>query len=434
MEATVLSLSFILVFFILLATRLPIAFCMGTLAIFGILAFLSSKELMHAAMVAYHTGLSPTLIVIPLFIFMAEIINLSGFSEDLFGAVYKWIGRLPGSLASTTITSSACFASVCGSSVATCATIGLIGIPEMLKRGYSKKLVCGATAAGGGLGPLIPPGLGFIIYGMITETSVPKLFMAGIIPGIILSLFYIITITAACTVKPGFAPRAHEKVEWKERFIFLQKTIPILALGVTVLVSIYSGITTVEEAAGAGATAALVIALIYRRLSWDRFKTALLHTARVTGMVFYICFGGMTLSYLVTALRIPMEICDRIAALSINPWVIMIAINILFLILGCLLDALAIALMTIPILFPLVRNLGFDPVWFGLILQLNMEIGLLTPPVGMNLFVLRSITPKEVTWGDIILGSLPFTLCMAGVLILCMIFPQLGLYIPSHMK
>jgi C4-dicarboxylate transporter DctM subunit len=431
---TALALLFIAGFFILLSTRLPIAFSMGATAIFGILWFLPPKELMQAAMVAYHTGLSSTLIVIPLFIFMAEIVNSSGFAEDLFGAVHRWIGRLPGSLASTTIASCACFASVCGSSVATCATMGLISVPEMLKRGYNKKLVCGATAAGGGLGPLIPPGLGFIVYGMITETSVPKLFMAGIIPGIILSLFYIASISAACTLKPTLAPRGHEKVEWKERFISLHKTIPVLAVGIAVLVSIYFGITTVEEAAGAGAAAAFALALIYRRLSWGKLKMALLNTVRVTGMVFYICFGGMTLSYLVTSLRIPMQICDQIGALSVNPWVIMIAINILYLILGCLLDGLAITLMTIPILFPLVVSLGFDAVWFGLIFQLNMEIGMLTPPVGMNLFVLRSITPKEVTWGDIILGTLPFTLCITGVLILCMIFPQLGLYIPSHMK
>jgi tripartite ATP-independent transporter DctM subunit len=223
-------------------------------------------------------------------------------------------------------------------------------------------------------------------------------------------------------------------VEWKERIRSLTTIIPIGGLIIVVLGSLYLGIATVEEAAAVGAVGAMAIATIYRRLNWNILKRALLNTTRVTGMVFFIVFGGMLFAYLVTSLQIPQHICKFITELSVNRWVIMGAINVLYLILGCLFEGIAMTVITMPFIFPIIVNLGFDPIWFGVILTINIEIGLLTPPVGMNLFVLRSITPKEVTWSDIIYGSLPFTLIDSMGIIILMIFPKIPLWLPSLMK
>jgi len=433
MEPFLIFIFLIACLLLILSTGLPIAFSMGMVGIIGFFLFLSPNDLIQVARTVYTNGMSPTLIVVPLFVLMAEIISSSGYGNDIYSALYKWLNWLPGSLASCTVAAAAVFAAVCGSSVATAATVGLVGIPQMLKKGYSKRLACGATAVGGGLGILIPPSLGFIIYGMITETSIAKLFMAGFVPGILMAALLICVITVASILKPSLAP-GREKVEWGERFRCLGTVIPIGLLIIVVLGSLYLGVATVEEAAAVGAIGALAIAAAYRRLTWKVLKGALLTTARVTGMVFFIVFGGMLFAYLVTSLEIPQAMSKFISSLSVNRWVIMAAINIMYLILGCLFEGVAMTIITMPFIFPMIVALGFDPVWFGVILIINIEIGLLTPPVGMNLFVVKSIVPKDVSWADIIYGSLPFTLVDLMGMIILMIFPGIALWLPSQMK
>jgi C4-dicarboxylate transporter, DctM subunit len=433
MEPFLLFGLFIVCLLLILATGLPIAFSLGMVGIIGFLVFLTPSDLMHVARVVYTNGMSPTLVVVPLFVLMAEVISSSGYGAKIYAALHKWLNWLPGSLASSTVAAAAVFAAVCGSSVATAATVGLVGIPQMLERGYSKRLACGATAVGGGLGILIPPSLSFIIYGMITETSIARLFMAGFLPGILIATMLICVITVVTTLKPSLAP-GRERVEWGERFSSLLSVLPIMGLIVVVLGSIYLGIATVEEAAAVGATGSLVIAAAYRRLGWSVLKNSLLTTARVSGMVFFIVFGGMLFAYLVTSLQIPQHLSKAITEVSVNRWVIMVAINVLYLFLGCLFEGIAMIVITMPFIFPIVVNLGFDPIWFGVILTINIEIGLLTPPVGLNLFVLRGITPKEVTWGDIIYGSLPFALVYLAGMVIIMLFPGIALWLPSLMK
>lgn len=431
----ILVFLFLLFFlFILLATKLPIAFSLGAVSIVGFILFTSSKDLMHIALTVYTHGMSPTLIVVPLFVLMAEVINFSGFAGNIYDALYKWMNRVPGSLASCTIASAAMFSAICGSSVATAATIGLISIPQMLKRGYSKKLACGVTGVGGGLGILIPPSLGFIIYGSITETSIARLFMAGILPGIFLAALLICVITGVSILKPSIAPAAQEDVTWKQRYQALLSILPIVGLIFLVLGSIYLGIATVEEAAGVGALGALLVATVYRKMNWNKLQAALLNSVRVTGMVFFIVFGGMVFAYLLTSLGVPQEMSKYVCGLSVNRWTVMTAIILLYIMLGCIFEGIAMVIITMPFIFPIVLGLGFDPIWFGVIIILVTEIGLLTPPVGMTLFVLRGIAPKEITWSDIIMGCLPFTMVLLlGVMVL-MIFPEIALFIPSRMK
>jgi C4-dicarboxylate transporter DctM subunit len=434
MEPFLLFGFFIACLLLLLSTGLPIAFSLGMVGVIGFLVFLTPNDLMQVARVVYTHGMSPTLIVVPLFVLMAEIISSSGYGKDIYSALHKWLNWLPGSLASCTVAAAAVFAAVCGSSVATAATVGLVGIPQMLKKGYSKRLACGATAAGGGLGILIPPSLGFIIYGMVTETSIAKLFMAGFVPGIMMAVLLISAITIACAARPALAPRGDERIEWRERFRSLGSVLPIGGLIVVVLGSIYLGVATVEEAAAVGAVGSLVIAAAYRRLTWTVLQSALLTTARVTGMVFFIVFGGMLFAYLVTSLQIPQAMSKFIGSLSVNRWVILAAINVMYLILGCLFEGIAMTVITMPFIFPMITALGFDPIWFGVIMILNIEIGLLTPPVGMNLFVVRGIAPPNVAWSDIIYGSLPFVLVDVVGMIILMIFPEIALWLPSQMK
>lgn len=434
MEAFLIFSFLLICLLILLATRLPIAFSLGAVAIIGCILFLTTIDLMHVALVVYTHGMSPTLIVVPLFVLMAEIINFSGFAEDIYKALYKWMHWLPGSLASSTVASAAMFSAICGSSVATAATIGLISIPQMLKRGYSKKLACGVTAVGGGLGILIPPSLGFVIYGIVTETSIARLFMAGILPGILLAGLLTCVITIGSILKPHLAPIEKEKVEWRERYRSLIAILPIMGLVFVVLGSIYFGIATVEEAAAVGVVGALTIAALYRKLNWNRLRTALLNCVRVTGMVFFIVFGGMVFAYLLTSLRIPQYLSDYVCSLSVNRWAIMAAITGLYILLGCVFEGIAMVVITMPFIFPIVVGLGFDPIWFGVFTILVIEIGLLTPPVGLNLFVIRGITPEEISWSDIIFGSLPFILVLLMGMIIIVIFPQIALWIPSQMK
>jgi C4-dicarboxylate transporter DctM subunit len=422
---------FILAFLVLVFIGLPIGISLGAVGVIGFFTLLSPGERMQIGNICLDLTTSETLIVIPMFILMGQIISVCNIAEDFYKAVYKWLYWVPGSLAACSTITAAGFSAISGSSTAAAATIGSVCIPPMLKRNYSKRLACGVVTSGGALGILIPPSLGFIIYGFLTQTSIPKLFIAGIVPGVLITAFMVAgSIIGAC-VRPSLAPEP-EKPSWEERWKALPLATPLLVLASLVSVFLYFGIATVTEVAALGVVAALLIGFVLRRLTLAKFSKILLVTVRITGMIVLIVIGGVILSFVFTSIGIPHKLAKDLSSLSINPWVILIATNVLFLVLGCFLDAICIQVVTIPFIFPVIMNLGIDPVWFGVIVIINMEMGLLTPPVGVNLFALAGVVDSRVSKKDIIVGSLYFEGFLALGLIATLLFPQIALWLPRN--
>ena len=423
----------ILVFLLILLLGLgtPVAFCLGFLAMAGILCFLHIGNLYQIAEVAADVSTNLFLLTCPFFIFMAEVVAFSGVGDDIYTAAHDWLSWLPGGLAVSSVVTCTGFAAICGSSPATAATVGLVAVPEMIKRGYNRKLAVGSIAVGGTLGILIPPSINMIIYGIITEVSIGKLFVAGIIPGIIMSAILCLSIALAVKIKPDLAPRV-QSVSWSKRFSSIKRVWAFVVLAISVMGAIYAGIATPTESAAVGATFAMAIACIYRRLSIKTLSDALLRTVSVTAMVMFLIIGGNLLAFLLSTLAIPQYITDTITSLSLSKWTVMITINIILLIMGCLLDPLAIMVISLPVAFPIITQLGFDPVWFGVVITINVEMGMITPPVGLNLFVLKGVLP-DVAMKDIVTGSIPFVVLLALGLVLIMIFPFLATWLPGRM-
>jgi len=433
LEGLAVVVFLIVALFIFLAVGVPVAFSLGLTSIVGMLLFLSPVHLFQIAQISFTKGTEFLFIVAPLFILMANVISFAGVGHDVFTAAQLWLGRLPGGLAVSTIIASAGFASVSGSSPATAATIGAVAMPEMLRRGYNKRLAAGSIAAGGTLGILIPPSIALIMYGIITETSIGLLFIAGIFPGLCLAAFLSIFIMIVTKAKPSLAPKV-ETADWRKRLVSLWRVWPTMILSVTVLGSIYGGVATPTEAAGIGAFGAMVIALAYRKLTWNNLRDSLLATVRVTSMILFLIFGGVCFAFVLSSLGIPHRLAEFIVGLEVNRWVIMLLINALFIMMGCVMDPLGILIITLPVLFPIITKLGFDPIWFGIIVTINSEIGMITPPVGFNLFVLKGVVPKEVSLGDIIRGAFPFVGILILGLLTLMLFPQLALWLPAQLK
>ena len=431
MSVGIIAIVLIVVLIILLGLGTPIAFCLGFLGTVGIVGFLDMAVLYQIAEIAADSGTSLFLITLPLFILMAEVVQFSGLGDDIYTAAHNWLSWLPGGLAISSIATCTGFAAISGSSPATAATVGLVSIPEMLKRGYNRKLAVGSIAVGGTLGILIPPSITMIIYGIITEVSIGKLFIAGIIPGIMLALILCVSVAVAVKIKPELAPVV-KGVSWRERFASLKRVWAFLILAISILGTIYAGIATPTESAAIGATLAMVIACFYRRLSFKALHGALLKTVALTTMIMFLVIGGNVLAFLLSTLTIPQYITEAITALNFSKWSIMIVVNIILLIMGCLLDPMAIMVISLPIIFPIVTQLGFDPVWFGIVITINVEMGMITPPVGLNLFILKGSVPG-VTMKDIVGGSLPFLLLLMLGLAIIMVFPSLAIWLPGQM-
>lgn len=431
MSVGVLTIIIIILLIIIIGIGTPIGFGLGFLGLTGILLFLNLGNLYQIAEVAAITGTNMFMIALPLFVLMAEVVSFSGVGDDMYTAAHRWLSWLPGGLAISSIATCTGFAAICGSSPATAATIGLISIPEMIKRGYNRYLAIGSVAAGGTLGILIPPSITMVIYGVITEVSIGKLFIAGIIPGIILAAILSTAVAIAVKIKPELAPRV-ERVTWGERFSSIKRIWAFVVLALSIIGTIYTGVATPTEAAAIGATFAIIISLIYRRLTIKSIHGALVRTVAVTAMIMFLVFGGNTLAFLLSTLTIPQYITEKIVSLQLSPWTVMIVINIILIIMGCLLDPMAILVISLPILFPIITKLGFDPVWFGIIVTINVEIGMITPPVGLNLFILKGAIPN-VTMKDIVLGSLPFVLLLMIGLVVIMLFPGLATWLPGKM-
>ena len=423
----------VILLFVFLASGLEIAFSLGLVGVIGLFFWQNGlNALVAMGEISWDVTTSFTLMAVPLFIFMSAVLIESGISIGLYRAVAKWLYRLPGGLAVASQVACSIFAAVSGSSTATAAAIGMISIPEMEKRRYEQKIVVGSICAGGTLGILIPPSIALIIYGTIMETSIGQLFVAGIIPGIVLALMFSGYIIVRVMLKPLTAPRSEVKVNWKERFTVLKEVIPILSLIVLVLGGIYGGIFTPTEAAGVGAFGSVAIAAIYRRLNFAVMKRSLLVAVHTTSMIFLIIIGALILSRIVAFLNIPQAFTRALFTLGISRWTIFLLVCLLYLIMGCLLDAISMMMITLPVIGPMMVALGFDPVWFGIVMVVLIEMGLITPPVGLNLFVVHGLMEKG-RFEIVALGSVPFVLLMAIGIAFLVFFPNLALWLPSLM-
>jgi len=429
MEAILWFTSFVAALIVLMAFRVPVAISMGLIGIAGTAVFVSPAAVIQLANITFSQSTSFILVVVPLFILMGEVISISGLGTSLFRAAALWTTRLPGGLAIGTIAASAGFASVCGSSPVTAATIGAVSVPEMIRNGYSKKLAFGATAAGGTLGILIPPSVPMILYGVITETSIGKLFIAGILPGLMMAFLLSALVVIQVLVKPELAPRIHRRAPMKERMGALGEAAPVVLIALAVIGSIYGGFATPTEAGAVGAAAAILTGLAMRKLQFKSFFAALDGTVKTTAMFMLLLIGGLFSSFVLTRLGVPQDMSNFLTSLDIAPWMIITTINVFLLILGMFLDPLSILVIVVPIFLKTIVALGYDPIWFGIIITIQIEIAAITPPLGFNLFVLRRVVPDS-SFTDIVSGSLIFVVPLLLGVGLLMIFPEIALYLP----
>ena len=375
---------------------------------------------------------SYNLTVVPLFVLMGQVAFHAGISGRLFNAAHKFVGHLRGGLAIATIGACAGFSAICGSTSATAATMASVALPEMKKYRYDPELATGVVAAGGSLGILIPPSTIFIIYGIMTEQSVGKLFLAGIIPGIILSLLFVAVILVWTWLRPNIAPLA-PRASWKERIKSLTGVIETFMLFAVVMVGLFAGIFTPTEAAAVGAFGTIMIALAGRNLPWKEFIQALKETTRISCMIMVIVAGATVFGHFLAVTTIPMKIGSWVLTLPLPPPLIIGCIIMIYLVLGCLMDSLAMIMLTIPIFFPVVTSLGYDPIWFGVIIVVVTEMGVLTPPVGINVYVVSGVA-RDVPLHVIFKGAMKLLIAQIILTLLLIIFPQIALILPSLMR
>lgn len=433
MSPTAIGLIGIFVLICLLFSRMPVGFVMALVGFFGfayVVDFGAALSILGKDIFA--TFGSYSLTVIPLFILMGQIAFHAGISRKLYDTAYTFLGHFPGGIAMATIGACAGFAAICGSTNASAATMATVALPEMKRLGYDRKLATGTVAAGGSLGILIPPSVIFIIYGIATEQSIGKLFLAGIIPGLILSGFFCLTIYLWAKVRPEVAPRG-ERSSWRARIRSLGGVVETLLLFFLVMGGLFAGLFTPTEAGAIGAGGAIVLALVRRKLSWDGFKEAMLESTRISCMVLMIVAGATVFGHFLAITRIPYILANWVAGLPLPNWIIMMMIIFVYLIGGCFLDALALILLTIPIFYPVVISLGYDPIWFGVIIVLVTQMGVITPPVGVNVYVVSGVA-KDVPLEDIFKGSMPFLLALIACALIMIPLPQLALFLPSLMR
>ena len=415
--------------------RVPIAIAMGIVGLVGV-AYLRDWNWAPAfAMVqtkVYETGRNYTLSVVPLFILMGNLVTRAGMSQQLFRAAYALIGHFRGGLAMATVVACAGFGAICGSSIATAATFAKVGYPSMKRFGYSDELATGAIAAGGTLGILIPPSTILVIYGVMTETSIGKLFAAGVVPGLLATLLLCLAVQFITWRDPAAGPRG-ERLSWRERMTALRGVWPVLALFAIVMGGIYGGIFTATEGAGIGAFGALVFALARRALTLHTLVQSLVESARTTAMLFAILTGALMFAEFVNYTTMPGDLKDWVQALQVPPLVVVAAICAIYVLLGTAMEELSMILLTVPVFFPLITSLGLDPLWFGVLVVVVVEIGLISPPVGMNLFVLGSLLPN-VPQRTVFRGVIPFVAADIVRLGLLIAFPVLSLWLPSFVK
>jgi len=420
------------VLFGLLFFGVPLAFALGLVGFVAFaLAIGSTAASAMVAQITWDTLTSYSLTVLPLFVLMGNLVNHSGLSRELYDASNAFVGHRRGGLAMATILASGGFAAVCGSSIATAATISTIALPSMRRYGYSPALSTGSIAAGGTLGILIPPSVIMVIYGSMTETSIGHLFIAGIIPGILAVLLYMAAVAVFTAVSPDAGP-AGPRMAWLDRFRALRQVWMVLALFVLVIGGIYLGVFTPTEAAGIGAAGAFAVALLRRTLTLRSLIRILADTARTSAALMGVLVGALVFSNFVNVTGSPELIVEGLKSLNMPPLAAIAFVLLFYLVLGCVFDALAMILLTIPIVFPLVIGLGFDPIWFGIIVVVVVELSLITPPIGMNLFVIHSVA-RDIPMTEIYRGISPFIAVDIVRLAILVLFPWLVLFLPQQM-
>jgi len=420
--------------FLFFSLGLEIAFSLGLIGLLGLLWLKGwTVGLGVVGSVAWSNASSFSFVAVPLFVFMSAILLHSGIGQSLYAAVARWVGFLPGGLAVASVFACAIFAAVSGSSVATAATIGMIAIPEMETRGYHKPLIYGSLAAGGTLGILIPPSVPMIIFGVMTETSVGQLYMAGILPGILLALLFAAYIIGYAMVYPGRAPRGEEgRVPLREKLRSLAEVAPIALLILVVLGSMYFGIVTPTEAAALGVSMSLLLAVTIGRLSWPGLVRAFHETVRTTSMIMLIIIFASIFSHVIALLGTPKALLGLVTGLNLAPWMVFAMIFAILIAIAYALEELSVMIIMLPILFPLVTGLGFDPVWFGIVMIVWLEMGFITPPVGINLFVIQGVA-RGSSMRDIAVGSTPFVVLMILLVVILFVYPDLALWLPRQM-
>ena len=418
---------------LILLSGIPVAFGLGAVSIVFLLIF-QGFDALHVVAETFWSGLDEfTLVAIPMFVMMGAAIGSSPAGKDLYEALDRWLYRLPGGLVISNLGACALFAALTGSSPACCAAIGKMGIPEMRRRGYPDDVATGSICAGGTLGILIPPSITFILYGIATETSIGRLFLAGVLPGIMLTGLFMLW-TLFIIWKRGFRAHAADfRYSWREKFQSIPKVAPFLAIIGGVMYALYGGVATPSEAAGVGAALCVLLAVvIYRMWRPQQWWLILRDTTRESVMILTIIAAAVLFGYMLTSLYLTQTLAQGIAEMHVNRWALMAMINAFLLVCGFFIPPAAVILMTAPILYPIIKAAGFDPVWFGVILTINMEIGLIHPPVGLNIYIVSAIAP-DVPVTRIMWGTIPYVLCMMLAIVILCFFPEIATWLPDRM-
>ena len=417
---------------LLLGLSIPVGVALGLLAL--ILSELYSPLPLTVMLgeLSWSSSTSFILVAVPLYILLGEIVLRTGIAERMYNALAQWVSWLPGGLMHSNIAASAMFAAISGSSVATAVTIGTVALNEVDKHRYNERLFLGTLAAGGTLGILIPPSINLIVYGVITETSIPQLYLAGFVPGIVLTLLFSLTVLLACWWRKGWGGDP-VRTSWAARLHSLPDLLPPLFIFVIVIGSIYAGLATPTESAALGVLAALALAAWHRRLGWRMLIGALEGTVRITSAIMLIILGAYFLNVVITTIGLTAAITDLVTALDPTPAQLLASIILFYLVLGCFMETLSMMVATVPITTPLIVNAGYDPVWYGVLVVILMETAMITPPVGINLFVVQGVRRRGQIY-DVILGTAPFVVTLLAIVALICVYPQLVLWLPEAMR
>jgi len=437
MSPTFIGIIGIIIMILMFMTRMPVAFVMASVGFVGFSVMVTPNAgLVLLSRNVYETFASYDLTTIPLFILMGQLGFNSGISKRLYDAGYKFLGSIRGGLAMATVTACTAFGAVCGSSPATAATMATVGLPEMKRYNYDDELATGSVASGGGIGMIMPPSVVLIIYGILTEQSIGALFVAGIFPALLVTLLFILCIYIRCRINPEQGPPG-EKFSWTEKFKALLGLGETLIVFTLVIGGIFIGLFTPTEAAAIGAFGVLLIAIVRRQITWKGFVKSLMETLRTSCMVLMLIAGAVIFGKFLAVTRIPFEIAGWVGGLEMSPVLVMGVVIMIYFIGGCFMDALAFVTLTVPIFFPVVMELGFDPIWFGIIIVMVTEMGVITPPVGINVYVVygvaKNVLDHEIPLEKIFKGIFPFLLAVIVGVIILIIFPKIILFLPNLM-
>ncbi|WP_281965412.1 TRAP transporter large permease [Serinicoccus marinus] len=421
----------IVVLFVLIFIRTPLFLALGFAGILGLYLIRGDQGLQTLPLALTAQLANFTLVAVPLYILIGETLSVTGLGRDLFKTSYKWMSRLPGSLGVASVASCATFGAMSGVSLSGVAVVGRMAVPAMLERGYKPAFATGSVVAPGALAMLIPPSLMFILYSAVTGTSVAALFAGGIVPGILLAVLMAGYIIVVATIRPENAPRTDERYTWAEKLTSLRNVIPAILLIVCILGAIYTGFATPTEAAAVGALAAFLIAgLVYRALSWENLKRILFSTVQVSCAVLAIVASAFVFTKVLVLARVPSTVAEFVGGLDLPAFVVMAAIMVVLVALGCMVDAASLLLVVTPVLVPVVAELGYDPLWFGVLLVMNLELAVITPPVGLNLFAMKSVMP-EIPLSSIMRGVIPYIIIEFGLLMVMLVVPEIATWLPS---